>query len=171
MKTFKDIRDTNIFANPILSDGDYKLRPTVKAIIKDKDGNIAILKARGHYLLPGGGVEEGEDKIKAIKREIKEEIGCNIADIEELGTSDQFRNKEMKHYQISFFVASIDGEKGLPTTTQEDELQDVEVVWENKENVFNLLKNQISITDENEYNFCFNARSHFEAFQEFYNKE
>ncbi len=167
MKIFKEINDEDIFENPIVSTGEYRLRPTVKAIIVDEKNNVAILKARGHYLLPGGGIEKDENKIDALKREMMEEIGCSVTDIEEIGISNQFRNKYMAHYEVNFFVAKVVGEKGEPTTTQEDELKSIELFWHDKETVLNLLKSQLDVVDENEYEFCFNARSHFDAFQYF----
>lgn len=50
MKLTKDIYDKDIFQNPIKAVGGYTVRPTVKAIVVDAQNNIAILKARGHYL-------------------------------------------------------------------------------------------------------------------------
>lgn len=168
MKTFRNISDRDIFENYIETSGEYILRPTVKGIVVDDQNNIALLKARGHYLLPGGGVETSESNLEAIKREAMEEIGCNIDNIKELGISNQFRNKNMQHYEIIFFTAKVSGDKSTPTTTQEDELKDVELFWFDKEKVFTLLKSQIETKDESEYEFCFNARSHFQAFEEYF---
>lgn len=168
MKIFKDIREEDIFDNYIKPNNDYALRPTVKGIVVDNQNNISILKTRGHYLLPGGGVEDGESNRDAIKREITEEVGCDIGRIKEIGVSNQYRNKKMIHYEVVFFLAKVVGEKGAPTTTQEDELKGVELLWLPKEEIFKILKSQIDIKDENEYAFCFNARSHFQAFEEYY---
>jgi 8-oxo-dGTP diphosphatase len=171
MKLTKDIYDKDIFQNPIKAVGEYTVRPTVKAIVVDAQNNIAILKARGHYLLPGGGIENGEDKIGAIKREIMEELGCVIENIKELTVSNQYRNKSMKHYEVSFFEGKVLGDKGTPTTAQEDEKDKLEIFWYDKDTVLSLLKSQISTVDESEYAFCFNVRSHFYAFEEFYNSK
>lgn len=167
MKNFKNIYDEDTLENEAKPSSEYTLRPTVKAIVIDNENNIALLKARGHYLLPGGGIETGESAIDALHRELMEEIGCNIDNIKEIGTSNQFRNKHMAHYEVIFFSANVAGEKGNPTTTQEDELQDVGLFWFDKEKVFTLLKSQIDIQDKNKYSFYFNSRSHFEAFEEY----
>ena len=167
MKTFKNIYDKDTPENGAKPSSEYTLRPTVKAIVVDNENNIALLKARGHYLLPGGGIETGESAIDALRRELIEEIGCNVDNIKELGISSQFRNKNMTHYEVVFFSANVVGKKGTPTTTQEDELQDVELFWFDKEKVFTLLKSQIRVQDKNEYSFYFNSRSHFEAFEEY----
>ncbi|NMB66813.1 NUDIX hydrolase [Candidatus Woesearchaeota archaeon] len=54
----------------------------VSAIIFDSKGLVLtkhFVKGFGEYfLLPGGGLEKGEDPIEALKRECKEEIGVDI---------------------------------------------------------------------------------------------
>ena len=39
----------------------------------------------GLYSLPGGGIDDGEDVLTALKREILEETGCTCGSIAELG--------------------------------------------------------------------------------------
>ncbi|MBI3677314.1 MAG: NUDIX domain-containing protein [Proteobacteria bacterium] len=49
----------------------------VNAIVEDGEGRVLLVKqsyTRG-WLLPGGGVGLGEDPVKAILRELREEIG------------------------------------------------------------------------------------------------
>jgi 8-oxo-dGTP diphosphatase len=60
----------------------------VEAIIKNKLGEILLLKRSeenkyeiGKWQLPGGKVEENEDYLKAINREVVEEIGCPSEEI------------------------------------------------------------------------------------------
>jgi hypothetical protein len=96
-----------------------------------------------------------------------EEIGCNIDDIKEIIILDQFRNKDMRHYQITFFTAKVIGKKNAPTTTQEDEIKETQLFWLTKEKVLSILKSQIETKNKNEYSFCFNSRSHFQAFKEY----
>lgn len=56
----------------------------IKALIKDQSGNILILMAdpahligqtQGHWDLPGGRLQVGEDPVMALKREVAEETG------------------------------------------------------------------------------------------------
>lgn len=62
-----------------------KERQTVRGVVL-KDNKVALLKIktedifgiRDHYELPGGGIEKGENKITALERELKEEIGVII---------------------------------------------------------------------------------------------
>jgi len=52
-------------------------RQSARAVAYNPDGKIAILhvKDRNYHKLPGGGIEEGEDEMMALKRELTEEIG------------------------------------------------------------------------------------------------
>ena len=52
-------------------------RPSVRGIIFDDDGNIAMIYSRKYhyYKFPGGGIEKNESHIETLAREIKEETG------------------------------------------------------------------------------------------------
>ncbi len=52
----------------------------VSGLVRNTDGKILLIRGphRG-WEFPGGQVEEGENLIKALKREIKEESGVNAS--------------------------------------------------------------------------------------------
>ncbi len=59
--------------------------PTVGALIFNPKGKIFLMKSykwRDKYVMPGGHIELGETLKQALKREIKEETGLDIYDIE-----------------------------------------------------------------------------------------
>lgn len=59
--------------------------PTVGALIFNPKGEIFLMKShkwRGKYVIPGGHIELGEKMESALKRELKEETGLDISDIE-----------------------------------------------------------------------------------------
>ena len=49
-------------------------------ILRDEDGRIVIEKPnyRDHWLLPGGGVDAGEDARQCAQREVAEELGIDV---------------------------------------------------------------------------------------------
>ena len=183
MQILKTIYDKDIFLNKISNENldidnskkieNYKIRPTVKVVLMDEDDKICLLKARGHYLLPGGGVEKINDIYEyledALRREIREEVGCEIKDIVEIGIVEQYRDGErgkgnnFMKYVVYFYKAKIDGNKGLPTSTQEDELHGIEICWLDRGEVIEIFAKQNDVIDEDGYAFCFNTRSHYEA--------
>ncbi|MFA6097997.1 MAG: NUDIX domain-containing protein [Patescibacteria group bacterium] len=64
--------------------------PTVTALILDKRGRILLTRRGirpkyGCWDLPGGFLENGEDPIAGLKREIREELGATLLKIKYLG--------------------------------------------------------------------------------------
>lgn len=59
-------------------------QPTVGAYIYNRRGEILLVKTHkwpGKWVVCGGKVELGETLIRALKREVKEEVGLDITDI------------------------------------------------------------------------------------------
>ena len=59
--------------------------PTVGALIFNPAGKVFLMKShkwRNKYVIPGGHIELGEKVEEALKREVKEETGLDIYDIE-----------------------------------------------------------------------------------------
>lgn len=53
-------------------------RVVAKALIKDSQGRILVVKENSDFWsLPGGGIEHGESAQDCLKRELKEEIGIS----------------------------------------------------------------------------------------------
>ena len=52
-------------------------RPSVRGIILDQNGKVAMIYSEKYhfYKFPGGGIEDNETHLEALKREIKEETG------------------------------------------------------------------------------------------------
>ena len=72
--------------NEGFDDGDEELKKNALAIIVNDDDQILLLKRGNHpeiwqpgkWALVGGGVEEGEEPVRACQREVKEETGLDI---------------------------------------------------------------------------------------------
>ena len=52
------------------------------------NGKVLALKRKNYYQYPGGGVDPGETPLQAVKREIREETGCVVADLKLMSTID-----------------------------------------------------------------------------------
>lgn len=59
--------------------GGLKLRRKVRAVVTDPTGRVLLIRPHGYaedcWTLPGGGVEAGETAVKAVSRELQEELG------------------------------------------------------------------------------------------------
>ena len=67
-------------------------RISLKAIIRNEQGQVLINRERGHgnWSLPGGGWDHGESVIDCLKRELNEEVGyVGELQAELLGVTDE----------------------------------------------------------------------------------
>lgn len=106
-------------------------RKSARAVVLDADNNVGILYAKTFAFpkLPGGGVDEGEDKEQALVRECKEELGCDVEIVGEIGKVIEYRELR-KMVQESFcFLARVVGEKGQPTFTIKELNEGLEIRW------------------------------------------
>lgn len=89
------------------------MHQVAKLIIQDDSNNYLILIRSNHPRfgndpdLPGGTIEEGEQPIEAMVREVQEEAGITIqaADVHQVYAGDDY-SKHGTHY--SLFTAKID---------------------------------------------------------------
>jgi 8-oxo-dGTP pyrophosphatase MutT (NUDIX family) len=149
MNLIKTIRDKDIGVDSPVPSNYVKRREASRAIVFDKEKNIALLNVtkKNFHKLPGGGIEEGEDVEAALRREVLEEIGCSIENIRELGIVEEYRGKFELH-QISYcFLADIRGEKGSPSF-EGDEIEDgFQPVWVNFKDAIKTLEGEVNVED------------------------
>ena len=109
----------------------FNVRKAVRAVVYDKDGNVAMLNVskQNYHKLLGGGVEAGEDLLMALKRECQEEIGCDIEVFGEIGEIVEYR-KIFQLKQISrCYLAKVVGQKSKPAFTQEEADNGFQIHW------------------------------------------
>lgn len=104
-------------------------RNIARAIVYDRNGQFYFVRARrdddfGKATLietAGGGVEEGEDLLAAIKRELKEELGANVEVICRIGVVSDYYNLIHRHNINNYFLCRVDffGAKNL---TEEEKI-------------------------------------------------
>lgn len=104
----------------------YVRRPSAYAILRDAEGNVAVVRTpRGCYL-PGGGMEKDETPRQTVEREAREECGFLLRVQSHLGRAVQFcySQEESAWFEkiCEFFQAEIVG------VTRQSE-SDHEVLW------------------------------------------
>ena len=99
-----------------------RTRLAARGVVFDENKNVALIPVTAHnyYKLPGGGIEDGEDKVEAFRRECLEEIGTDVEVIRELGSVVEYR-AEFSLVQTSYcYVGKTKGEKQKATFTQHE---------------------------------------------------
>ena len=118
----KDYNDTDVI---------YK-RPSSRAIII-KDGKIALVYSNkyNYYKFPGGGINESEDKIDDLIREVKEEVGLIVIknSIKEYGEVKRIQKSNLNQifYQENYYYL-CDVENDLMKQNLDEYEQDEEFI-------------------------------------------
>jgi ADP-ribose pyrophosphatase YjhB (NUDIX family) len=113
--------------------------PTVDAIVQ-KDSQILLVKRKkepfkGHLVLPGGFVNEGERVEDAAKREIKEETSLDIELIDILGVYSEPKRDPRGHIMSTVFIGKISKSSDKVDAMAQDDAAAIE--WLNLEEVDN----------------------------------
>ena len=112
----------------IMTDQQYP-EPTVGALIINHEGNIFLMKSHkwnGQYCIPGGHVELGETIEAAVIREVKEETGLDVYDLEFLCFQEFVYGESFwKKRHFIFFDYSCKADTSEVTLNDEAE----EYVW------------------------------------------
>lgn len=87
------------------------------AIVACVDGQGRVLLVRqlagpyaGAWLLPGGGVDPGETTEGALRREMREETGCEIEDVRHIATYEVDESTQDFRATVHLFVARAVGD-------------------------------------------------------------
>ena len=118
---------------------EYKDRLTVKALILNDKNKLLIIN---NGLLPGGGVEDNEDNITALRRESIEELGITISEIKEISIVIQYRDLINKKYIIHGYAARFVDSLGK-TNPQNQGEADFTHAWYSVDDAINLVNNSI----------------------------
>lgn len=80
------------YGGPVKADQTYRLRAGVYAILARGDRVLLTHQANPvpEFQLPGGGIDQGEQPIPALHREVREETGWRIAVTRRLGAFRRF---------------------------------------------------------------------------------
>ena len=78
-----------------------------RAVIEDERGILVCrIKGKDYYFLPGGHVEFGEDPLKALHRELEEELGAQCTGGRFIGAiNNVFTEDGMQHHEINLIFS------------------------------------------------------------------
>lgn len=127
----KIVTSLDIFGNGYeVSVEELGWRPAAYAIVV-LDDKILLVKERGGYHLPGGGINLGETPENAVVREVKEETGMIIDNVRLVGSLSTFfalahkRDAGITHVQslLLYYVCDLTGGNLTMEGLEEDERQ------------------------------------------------
>lgn len=113
-------------------------RNAARAIVLDGEDILMFYTERYHdYTIPGGGVDEGEDIIAAMVRELQEETGAqNIHSIKPFGLFEEFRpwfkdNADVVHMLSYCYTCKINRQLGKTNYEDYEQKNGMKPVWIN----------------------------------------
>lgn len=145
MKLLKEITNENI-GEKLKAIEFNRFRQAARTVILDSEGKVALLfvSKSNYHKLPGGGLEENETSEQALIREAKEEIGCEIEIIGELGRIIEYKvfdDTGAGRYESFGYLAKVVGAKGKHSfTSEENELGFQPVEWYKIEEAIEILE-------------------------------
>ena len=138
-------------------------RHAARAIVLKGENILLLYTERYHdYTLPGGGIDEGEDEVAGLIRELKEETGAKgVRNIKEFARYDEYRpwykaNADIIHMVSYCYVCDIDEELGETAFESHEVRNGMKPVWiniyeaiaHNEEEIANSEKKGLSIERE-----------------------
>ncbi len=145
MELLKEIieKDLGISEENISETMKYKLRRAARAVVLDNDNKIAIVWSgyTNHHKIPGGKIETGEDVIEGLKREIKEETGCQAETMSEVGLIIEYKNQFEELHLSYCYLAKASGEKSEPQFTAEEKELGFTLKWVSLDEAIKLFEN------------------------------
>ena len=149
MKLIAEITDKEILGTEGLSSAEP--RYTARAIVKNGDLYAVMYAEKFNlYSLPGGGIDDDEDIITALKREILEETGCTCGKITDLGIVKENRAKA-DYTQCSYYYVVEANSMGTPQLTAAEKNNKTELQWHTLSEMIKLINDIEPSTYQQQY--------------------
>ncbi|PKK95675.1 MAG: NUDIX hydrolase [Tenericutes bacterium HGW-Tenericutes-5] len=132
-----DIGYENIpFNNPII-------RYASRGIVYNKENKIAIFNKvnKNEFKLPGGGVENGESFKEAFIREVKEETGCILSSVREIGYIEEHKSQSNFKQISKVFIGECSKQNNFLNLTEKEKEEGGTLLWMDIDKALETMKN------------------------------
>lgn len=139
-KIIGELTDKNVLGTDGLSNKEP--RKTSRAILLNEDGKYAVMYAKKFnlYSLPGGGIDDGEDEVSALVREVFEETGCTCDSIKPLGVISENRYHADFTQLSYYFVVTTKTKHNILHLTASETENETSLNWCSLDELFHLIK-------------------------------
>lgn len=130
--------------NLVAVTGEHGKADAVMMFCTYKNGDVVLIKqfrpAINDYIYesPAGLIDENEDPIDAVKREVFEETGLQVIECYEL-IKPSYTSEGMSDENLSIWICEVDGE---PNTEHKEENEDIEIVVIKSNDILKFLQNE-----------------------------
>jgi 8-oxo-dGTP diphosphatase len=115
----------------------------VRAVLLNNEGLVSVqhLGLLNYHELPGGGIEVGESEEVALRREIVEEVGCQIVIKDKIGVIIEYRYlNELPHVSHAY-LCGVEGEERNPSYKGYEVDQARKPVWMSLDDALSVMEN------------------------------
>ncbi len=132
MKLLKELTDADFGDNDSeILRKTFELRKSARAILLNETGEIATQYLSNHFFhkLPGGGIDPGETVEEALRREIKEEVGCDCEIEREIGLVIEYRKEHTLLHMSFCYLARVKGPITESSLEQAEIDEGMSTIW------------------------------------------
>ncbi len=134
MRLLKSTQVTDLHTNV----NHHFTRKATRAIVLNGENILLLYTKRYHdYSLPGGGIDEGEDNVTGLIRELREETGAqNVTNVQAFGCYEEYRNWYKEDYDVMHmlsycYTCDIDQELLAPEFEAHELQNGMQPLWMN----------------------------------------